>query len=141
MDHGIAMTELDLERAKEEVILSLIPLFLFILSILYAFCRLGIFSVCNPLKVCPQASDTQIDMPSLTPKKLFDYKKGLIAKKSEALASFQQPQQQPHQQPPNSSSMTNVVAVELTSPSPPDQQNRANIPATIEEEGENYVTR
>lgn len=85
MDPSIAMTELNLERAKEEVLMSLIPLFIFIVFVLYAFCRLGVFSVCNPLKVCPQANDTQIiDMPSLTPKKLFDYKKNLIAKKGGA---------------------------------------------------------
>jgi hypothetical protein len=38
------------ERAKEEVILSLIPLLIFIVFVLYAFCRLGVFAVCNPLK-------------------------------------------------------------------------------------------
>ena len=44
----------DQERAKEEVILSLIPLLIFIVFVLYAFCRLGVFAVCNPLKARKQ---------------------------------------------------------------------------------------
>ena len=33
---------------------SLVPLLLFILSVLYAFCRLGVFAVCNPFRWCPK---------------------------------------------------------------------------------------
>eukprot|EP00094_Tigriopus_californicus_P014264 TCALIF_13825-PA protein Name:"Similar to tipE Protein tipE (Drosophila melanogaster)" AED:0.35 eAED:0.35 QI:0/-1/0/1/-1/1/1/0/495 len=89
LDTSIAMTQLDLDRAKEEVIYSLIPLFLFIVSILYAFCRLGVFTLCNPLRACPKAHERNVSMDNLTPEKLFDYKKELISKKSQALASFQ----------------------------------------------------
>lgn len=89
LDTSIAMTNLDLDRAKEEVIYSLIPLFLFIVSILYAFCRLGVFTLCNPLRACPKAHERNVSMNNLSPEKLFDYKKELISKKSQALASFQ----------------------------------------------------
>ena len=51
------MTALDLDRAKNEVIMSLIPLLIFIVFVLYAFCRLGVFSICNPLKSCPCRAD------------------------------------------------------------------------------------
>lgn len=90
MDSSVAMTQLDLERAKGEVIFSLIPLLTFIVFVLYAFCRLGVFSVCNPLKMCPKAPDTTVNVPDLTPKKLMTYKRGLAAKKTQALAAFQQ---------------------------------------------------
>ena len=101
MDTGIAMTELNLERAKQEVLLSLIPLFVFILFVLYAFCRLGIFTICNPLKLCPRAADAQIAVPSLTPMKLYDYKKSLIAKKSQVLASFKDQSSRPPSSSPS----------------------------------------
>ena len=39
IDQSIAMTHLDLDRAKSEVIYSLIPLLIFIIFVLYAFCR------------------------------------------------------------------------------------------------------
>ncbi len=78
------------ERAKEEVILSLIPLFIFIVFVLYAFCRLGVFAVCNPLKVCPRSADDTVNVPALTPKKLIAYKRGMVLKKAAALAAFQQ---------------------------------------------------
>jgi hypothetical protein len=80
----------DQERAKEEVILSLIPLFIFIVFVLYAFCRLGVFAVCNPLKVCPRSADDTVNVPALTPKKLIAYKRGMVLKKAAALAAFQQ---------------------------------------------------
>ena len=51
------MTALDLDRAKNEVIMSLIPLLIFIVFVLYAFCRLGVFSICNPLKSCSCRAD------------------------------------------------------------------------------------
>ena len=61
---------------------SLIPLGIFILSTLYALCRLGVFSICNPLRCCPRISDSS-EQTRLTPKQLFRYKKALLAKKSE----------------------------------------------------------
>ena len=89
------MTELDLERAKDEVILSLIPLLIFIVFVLYAFCRHGVFSICNPLKACgchradeiragagggvenEDTGEVAVDksVSPLSPKKLLDYKR------------------------------------------------------------------
>ena len=89
------MTELDLERAKDEVILSLIPLLIFIVFVLYAFCRHGVFSICNPLKACgchradeiragagggvenEDTGEVAVDksISPLSPKKLLDYKR------------------------------------------------------------------
>ncbi len=89
MDTSVAITQLDLERAKSEVLFSLIPLLIFIVFVLYAFCRMGVFAVCNPLRMCPKSPDTQVDLPSITPKKLLDYKRGLVQKKNQALAAFQ----------------------------------------------------
>ena len=90
------MTALDLDRAKDEVILSLIPLLIFIVFILYAFCRHGVFSVCNPLNSCGCHRADEIragagggvdddvngsvaidkSISPLSPKKLLDYKRG-----------------------------------------------------------------
>ena len=50
---------------------------------------MGVFAVCNPMRMCPNSPDTQVDMPSITPKKLLNYKRGLVAKKNQALAAFQ----------------------------------------------------
>ena len=90
------MTALDLERAKDEVILSLIPLLIFIVFILYAFCRHGVFSICNPLRACgchradeiragadtlrstnDDTGEVAVDksVSPLSPKKLLDYKR------------------------------------------------------------------
>ena len=98
------MTGLDLQRAKQEVILSLIPLLIFIVFILYAFCRHGVFTVCNPLKSCgchradeirtgagggvEDDGSVAIDksMSPLSPKKLLQYKRGpLEENKSQSL--------------------------------------------------------
>ena len=49
---------------------SLVPLAIFILFTLYAFCRLGVFSICNPFRCCPTPAD-QADTATLTPKQLF----------------------------------------------------------------------
>ena len=49
---------------------SLVPLAIFILFTLYAFCRLGVFSICNPFRCCPAPAD-QADTATLTPKQLF----------------------------------------------------------------------
>ena len=89
MDSSVAITQLDLERAKSEVLFSLIPLLIFIVFVLYAFCRMGVFAVCNPMKMCPNSPDTKVDLPNITPKKLLNYKRGLAAKKNQALAAFQ----------------------------------------------------
>ncbi|CAB4067810.1 unnamed protein product [Lepeophtheirus salmonis] len=90
VDPSIAITQLNLKRAKREVLLSLIPLFIFIVFVLYAFCRLGVFSICNPSKqCCPPAQDTKIDIPKLTPAKLQDYKKSLNEKREEAILKMQ----------------------------------------------------
>ncbi len=142
IDQRIAMTELNLERAKREVILSLVPLFIFIVSVLYAFCRLGVFSVCNPFRLCPRAAaslrgtgqgDSRVQLPSMTPKKLFDYKKDLLEKKSQALASFQAA----------SATVANsgaAVAPETSASAPPPAA--MNIPDTIEEgDDENSSSR
>lgn len=67
---------------------SLVPLAIFILFTLYAFCRLGVFSICNPFRCCPTPAD-QAETATLTPKQLFRYKKTLMAKKAAALQSFQ----------------------------------------------------
>ena len=56
---------------------------------LYAFCRLGVFAVCNPLKACPKSADDSVNVPTLTPKKLIAYKRGMVLKKASALAAFQ----------------------------------------------------
>ena len=61
---------------------SLIPLGTFILSTLYALCRLGVFSICNPLRCCPKVSGST-EQTRLTPKQLFRYKKALLAKNCE----------------------------------------------------------
>jgi hypothetical protein len=89
MDSSVAMTQLDLERAKSEVLFSLVPLLIFIVFVLYAFCRMGVFAVCNPMRMCPKSPDTKIELPNITPKKLLNYKRGLVAKKNVALAAFQ----------------------------------------------------
>ena len=88
------MTGLDLRRAKQEVILSLIPLLIFIVFVLYAFCRHGVFTICNPLKSCSCHRADEIrtgagggveddgsvavdkSMSPLSPKKLLAYKRG-----------------------------------------------------------------
>ena len=103
LDPNIAITDLDLRRLKKEVMYSLVPLAVFILFTLYAFCRLGVFSICNPFRCCPTPAD-QVDQATLTPKQLFRssspvspplswiyfrYKKTLMAKKAAALQSFQ----------------------------------------------------
>lgn len=88
LDPNIAITELDLRRLKKEVMYSLVPLAIFILFTLYAFCRLGVFSICNPFRCCPTPAD-QAETATLTPKQLFRYKKTLMAKKAAALQSFQ----------------------------------------------------
>jgi len=88
LDPEIAITELDLKRLKKEVMYSLVPLAVFILFTLYAFCRLGVFSICNPFRCCPTPAD-QAETATLTPKQLFRYKKTLMAKKAAALQSFQ----------------------------------------------------
>ena len=99
------MTGLDLQRAKQEVILSLIPLLIFIVFVLYAFCRHGVFTICNPLKSCSCHRADEIrsgagggveddgsvavdkSMSPLSPKKLLQYKRGpnVEVKKSESL--------------------------------------------------------
>ena len=101
MDSSVAITKLDLERAKGEVLFSLIPLLIFIIFVLYAFCRMGVFAVCNPMRMCPNSPDTQVDLPSITPKKLLNYKRGLVAKKNQALAAFQQASGSPGDRPPD----------------------------------------
>merc|ERR1712012_1035260 len=88
LDPSMAITELDLRRLKREVMYSLVPLAIFILFTLYAFCRLGVFSICNPFRCCPTPAD-QAETATLTPKQLFRYKKTLMAKKAAALQSFQ----------------------------------------------------
>ena len=95
LDPDIAITELDLRRLKREVTIinyaqlkklifkiyktqppllqvmySLVPLAIFILFTLYAFCRLGVFSICNPFRCCPTPAD-QAETATLTPKQLF----------------------------------------------------------------------
>ena len=72
LDPNIAITELDLRRLKKEVMYSLVPLAIFILFTLYAFCRLGVFSICNPFRCCPTPAD-QAESATLTPKQLFRY--------------------------------------------------------------------
>ena len=84
-----------------EVLFSLIPLLIFIIFVLYAFCRMGVFAVCNPMRMCPNSPDTQVDLPSITPKKLLNYKRGLVAKKNQALAAFQQASGSPGDRPPD----------------------------------------
>ena len=59
LDGEIAMTELNLSRIKSDVLYSLVPLLLFIVSVLYAFCRLGVFAVCNPFRWCPKGRKKQ----------------------------------------------------------------------------------
>ena len=82
LDTSVAITSLDLERAKGEVLFSLIPLLVFILFVLYAFCRMGVFAICNPLRMCPDAPDTKVDLPGITPKKLMTYKRGMSIKRT-----------------------------------------------------------
>ena len=53
-----------------QVMYSLVPLAIFILFTLYAFCRLGVFSICNPFRCCPTPAD-QAETATLTPKQLF----------------------------------------------------------------------
>lgn len=81
LDPTIALTHLDLKKLKEEVMYSLVPLASFILSTLYALCRLRVFSICNPFRCCPRAGHTT-DQARLTPKQLFRYKKTLMARKN-----------------------------------------------------------
>ena len=112
MDSSVAITKLDLERAKGEVLFSLIPLLIFIIFVLYAFCRMGVFAVCNPMRMCPNSPDTQVDLPSITPKKLLNYKRGLVAKKNQALAAFQQASGSPGDRPPDpDSGATGGIAI------------------------------
>ena len=77
---------------------SLIPLGTFILSTLYALCRLGVFSICNPLRCCPKVSGST-EQTRLTPKQLFRYKKALLAKKSEENEERAQPKTEPEPEP------------------------------------------
>ena len=98
IDSNIALTELDLKKLKEEVMYSLIPLGTFILSTLYALCRLGVFSICNPLRCCPKVSGST-EQTRLTPKQLFRYKKALLAKKSEENEERAQPKTEPEPEP------------------------------------------
>jgi len=84
MDPAIILTDLDLKKLKDEVMYSLVPLGMFILSTLYALCRLGVFSICNPLRCCPRPPDST-DKTRLTPKQLFRYKKALMVQKTEKL--------------------------------------------------------
>ena len=72
LDPNIAITELKLKKLKKEVMWSLVPLAVFILFTLYAFCRLGVFSICNPFRCCPTPAD-QADQATLTPKQLFRF--------------------------------------------------------------------
>ena len=83
LDSSVAITGLDLERAKSEVLFSLIPLLIFIVFVLYAFCRMGVFAICNPLRMCPDAPDTKVDLPGITPKKLMTYKRGMSIKRTQ----------------------------------------------------------
>ena len=62
---------------------------------------MGVFAVCNPMRMCPNSPDTQVDLPSITPKKLLNYKRGLVAKKNQALAAFQQASGSPGDRPPD----------------------------------------
>ena len=87
LDTSVAITSLDLERAKGEVLFSLIPLLIFILFVLYAFCRMGVFAICNPLRMCPDAPDTKVDLPGITPKKLMTYKRGMSIKRTSSDSS------------------------------------------------------
>ena len=57
--------------------------------------------MCNPMRMCPNSPDTQVDLPSITPKKLLNYKRGLVAKKNQALAAFQQSSGSPGDRPPD----------------------------------------
>ena len=77
---------------------SLIPLGTFILSTLYALCRLGVFSICNPLRCCPKVSGST-EQTRLTPKQLFRYKKALLAKKSEDNEERAEPEPEPEPEP------------------------------------------
>jgi hypothetical protein len=92
-DARVALTELNLERAKSEVICSLVPLMIFILSVMYAFCRMGVFSVCNPFRTCldrTKSDPISVEMSRLSPAKLYNYKRRLMARKAEkSKASFQ----------------------------------------------------
>ena len=90
MDPEIALTELDLRKLKKEVMYSLLPLGSFILSTLYALCRLGVFTICNPLRCLPRT----LDKAKLTPRQLFRYKKALMVKKAVNKQS-KQPNQKP----------------------------------------------
>lgn len=100
MDSSVAITGLDLERAKSEVLFSLIPLLIFIVFVLYAFCRMGVFSVCNPIKLCHSSGPiSKVDLPGITPKKLMSYKRGLMAKKAEAMGSISLEAEEQPQQP------------------------------------------
>ena len=83
LDSSVAITALDLERAKSEVLFSLIPLLIFIVFVLYAFCRMGVFAICNPLRMCPDAPDTKVDLPGITPKKLMSFKRGMSIKRTQ----------------------------------------------------------
>jgi len=126
MDSSVAITKLDLERAKGEVLFSLIPLLIFIIFVLYAFCRMGVFAVCNPMRMCPNSPDTQVDLPSITPKKLLNYKRGLVAKKNQALAAFQQASGSPGDRPPDpDSGGTGGIAIPATIVEEPNQEDLA----------------
>ena len=74
LDPNVVITKLDLRRLKREVMFSLVPLAIFILFTLYAFCRLGVFSICNPFRCLPTPAD-QAENATLTPKQLFRYSK------------------------------------------------------------------
>ena len=76
------------QTSSFQVMYSLVPLAIFILFTLYAFCRLGVFSICNPFRFrfkvfnfrisnicnpfrcCPTPAD-QAETATLTPKQLF----------------------------------------------------------------------
>merc|ERR1711892_1521112 len=88
LDPNVVITKLDLRRLKREVMFSLVPLAIFILFTLYAFCRLGVFSICNPFRCLPTPA-AQAEPATLTPKQLFRYKKTLMAKKAAAMCEIQ----------------------------------------------------
>ncbi|QQP37471.1 Sodium channel [Caligus rogercresseyi] len=79
-DPSIAITSLNLRRAKREVLLSLVPLFIFIIFVLYAFCRLE----CFPFAIPP----SHISIPDMNPSKLAEYRNSLLEKREEALSKY-----------------------------------------------------
>ena len=80
MDHGLrdfapSVGICEIKQPRAHLLLpfpySLVPLLLFIVSVLYAFCRLGVFAVCNPFRWCPKSPDTDLKLEVLTPQRLF----------------------------------------------------------------------